>query len=294
MKNSIISGAYDLHTHSGPDLLPRKFDDFEMAQRVIASGMAGFAAKSHYFCTADRAKLANKFYPECDCIGTMWLNNSVGGLNPNAVDIAGRAGTKIIGMPTVDTETSIYKTFQMPPEKRAFWAAIIVEMKESGFEPTPVKISEDGKLVPAVYEILDIIAKYDMILATGHCAQQETRMLVKAARERKVERIIATHVSTASNFQDIDSQKEMVRSGAYMEHTVNSITSGKVDWEMMYGQIKAIGPDHVIISTDFGQPKNPYPDEGLLYFCERLQQEGMPDTEIRKLIVNNPIQLLKS
>lgn len=294
MDKSIISSAYDLHVHSGPDLLPRKFDDLEMAQRAIASGMAGFASKSHYFCTADRAKLANKLYPQCDCIGTMWLNNSVGGLNPNAVDLAGRAGTRIIGMPTVDTETSIYKTFQMPPEKRAFWATIIAEMKEEGFEPTPVKISEDGKLVPAVYEVLDIIAKYGMILATGHCAPQETRMLVKAAHERKVERIICTHVSAASVFQDIDSQKEMVRLGAYMEHTVNGITSGKVEWELMYGQIKAIGPDHVVISTDFGQPKNLYPDEGLLYFCERLQQEGMPDNEIRKLIVNNPVTLLKS
>lgn len=294
MNNSIISGAYDLHTHSGPDLLPRKFDDFDMAQRVIESGMAGYAAKSHYFCTTDRAKLVKKLYPACDCVGTMWLNNSVGGLNPYAVDLAGRAGTKIIGMPTVDTETSIYKTFQMAPEKRAFWATIIAEMKAEGFEPVPVKISEDGKLVPAIYEVLDIIAKYNMILATGHCTPPETRMLVKAARERKVERIICTHVSVASIFHDIDSQKELIKSGAYMEHCTNGITSGKVDWDMMYGQIKAIGPDHVIIATDLGQPKNRYPDEGLLDFCERLQKEGMPDTEIRKMIVDNPVRLLKS
>jgi sugar phosphate isomerase/epimerase len=294
MKNSILNGAYDLHIHTGPDLLPRKINDFEMAQRVINTGMAGFASKSHYFCTTDRAKLVKQLYPECDCIGTMWLNNSVGGLNPYAVDVAGRAGTKIIGMPTVDTETSIYKTFTMPPEKRPFWATIITDMKESGFEPTPVKISENGKLVPAVYEILDIIAKYNMILATGHYGPAETSLLVKAAYERKVERIICTHVSATSNFHDIDTQKEMVRLGAYMEHTVIGITTGKVDWDMMYNQIKTIGVDHVIISTDFGQPKNPYPDEGLLYICERLQQEGMPDNDIRKMIVNNPVQLLKS
>jgi len=294
MENSIISGAYDLHCHSGPDILTRKFDDFDMAQRVIDSGMGGFAPKSHYFCTADRAKMVNKLYPACNCVGTMWLNNSVGGLNPNAVDLAGRAGTKIIGMPTVDTETSIYKTFQMPPEKRAFWASIITEMKDEGFEPVPVKISEDGKLVPAVYEVLDIIAKYNMILATGHCTPPETRMLVKAAKERKVERIICTHVSVTSIFHDIDSQKEMLQSGAYMEHCTNGITSGKVDWDMMYGQIKAIGTDHVIISTDSGQPKNGYPDEELSGFCQRLQKEGMADNEIRKMIVNNPVNLLKS
>jgi hypothetical protein len=294
MDKSILSGAYDLHTHSGPDLMPRKFDDFEMAQRVIDCGMAGFAAKSHYFCTADRAKMVNKFYPACNCVGTMWLNNSVGGLNPYAVDMAGRAGTKIIGMPTVDTETSIYKTFQMPPEKRAFWASFITEMKEDGFEPVPVKISENGKLVPAVYEVLEIIAKYDMILATGHCTPQETRMLVKAAKEHKVDRIICTHVSATSTFQDIDSQKEMARLGAYMEHTTIGIIAKKVDWDVMYDQIRALGSDHVIICTDLGQPKNCYPDEALLNFCEKLQKEGMSEKEIRKLIVDNPNKLLKS
>lgn len=294
MDSSIISGAYDLHIHSGPDILPRKFDDLEMAQRVIDCGMAGFAAKSHYFCTTDRAKLANKLYPACHTVGTMWLNNSVGGLNPYAVDMAGRAGTKIIGMPTVDTESSIVKTFQMPPEKRAFWASIIVEMKEEGFEPQPVKISEDGKLVPAIYEILDIIAKYNMVLATGHVSPEEARMLVRAAHERRVERIICTHVSAASVFQDIDAQKELVKYGAYMEHTTQCFSSGKVAWDVMYSQIKAVGPAHVVISTDLGQAKNGYPDEGLLEFCGELEKEGMSDSDIRTMIVDNPTRLVKS
>ena len=41
MKDSIITGAYDLHVHPGPDVMPRKFDDFELAERVVDSGMAG-------------------------------------------------------------------------------------------------------------------------------------------------------------------------------------------------------------------------------------------------------------
>ena len=40
MKDSIITGAYDLHVHPGPDVMPRKFDDFELAERVVDSGMA--------------------------------------------------------------------------------------------------------------------------------------------------------------------------------------------------------------------------------------------------------------
>ena len=54
MKELII-GAYDLHMHPAPDVLPRKFDDLEMAKRAKESGMSGFAMKSHYFCTAERS-----------------------------------------------------------------------------------------------------------------------------------------------------------------------------------------------------------------------------------------------
>ena len=41
----LIKGAYDLHVHSAPDVLPRKTNDIEMAKRIRESGMAGYAIK---------------------------------------------------------------------------------------------------------------------------------------------------------------------------------------------------------------------------------------------------------
>ena len=63
MKN-FIEGAYDLHVHSAPDVLPRRMDDLEMAQRIMDAGMAGYAIKSHYFCTSERAELIRKAWQE--------------------------------------------------------------------------------------------------------------------------------------------------------------------------------------------------------------------------------------
>jgi len=293
MSSSIISGAYDLHVHSAPDCLPRKFDDLEMAQRVIDCGMAGFAIKSHYFCTADRAKIVKKLYPQCDAIGMMWLNNSVGGMNPIGVEMAGRAGTKIIGFPTVDTEASITKTFELPPEKRGYWSKIIIEMKEEGIDLKPVKVfDDDGKLVPAVYDILDIIAKYKMVLATGHLKPTETPILLKAAKEHGVERIIATHVSSTSNFHELEVQKELLGYGALLEHCTNGVTNGKVPYEVMLGQIQAMGPENCLLCTDLGQPKNRYPDEGLFDLCTRFVESGIPEDKVRMMIVDNPKRLI--
>src|SRR5207247_5227474 len=75
----LIAGAYDMHVHSGPDVMPRKFDDVLLAERVRDSGMAGFVIKSHYVCTADRAALIRQLYPDVHAYGGVVLNNAVGG-----------------------------------------------------------------------------------------------------------------------------------------------------------------------------------------------------------------------
>ena len=60
--DSLIKGAYDLHVHSAPDILPRLMDDLDMIGRIRESGMAGYVIKSHYFCTAERATLINTMH----------------------------------------------------------------------------------------------------------------------------------------------------------------------------------------------------------------------------------------
>lgn len=71
-------------------------DDLEMAQRIVACGMAGYAIKSHYFCTAERATLIKTLYPACGAVGTITLNSSVGGINPMAVEMGARGGARLV------------------------------------------------------------------------------------------------------------------------------------------------------------------------------------------------------
>ena len=103
----LLEGAFDTHIHSGPDVLPRKFEDFELARRFRDNKMGGFVLKSHYICTADRATLIRSAFPEVQAFGGLTLNNSVGGLNPLAVDIAGRLGNKVVWFPTVDSKNEL-------------------------------------------------------------------------------------------------------------------------------------------------------------------------------------------
>ncbi|GAB6108167.1 DUF6282 family protein [Fusibacter bizertensis] len=285
----LIEGAYDLHVHSAPDILPRKMDDIEMANRIVDSGMAGYAIKSHYFVTAERATLMNKLFPNCHTIGTITLNSSVGGINPTAVEMAARAGAKLVWFPTTDSVHEQAHVFSgNPNQKMPYWAKIMLDMKSDGIKiPTISLLNEDQTLKKEVLDVLSVIAKHDIILATGHCSHEETFALVKEAHSRGVKKIIITHVDFPSTFYSVEQQKELVSYGAYMEHCYTTFATGKVDFKVTVEQIKAIGPDHVVLGTDLGQPTALYPDEGLLEFATLLYNEGFTEEEIRKMTVDN-------
>jgi hypothetical protein len=291
--NALLKDAYDLHVHSAPDVLPRKMDDVEMAQRVIVAGMKGYAIKSHYFCTSERAQIIRKIFPSCNAIGTITLNSSVGGINPMAVEMAGRSGAKLVWFPTVDSEHELEHLANSPSEKLPYWAQIKEQMKAEGIISPTICILKNGKLMDEVFGVLDIIAKYNMILATSHVSKPEAFALVKAAKERKVERIIITHVDFPSTFYSIDEQKEFLKSGAFMEHCYTTPATGKVAWDTAIEQIRAIGPDRVVIGTDLGQSAGVFPDEGLALYAEKLLAQGFSESDVRAMIVKNPGSLVE-
>jgi hypothetical protein len=294
MSQSIISGAYDMHIHAGPDVLPRKRDCVELAKIMSDAGMAGTVVKNHYFTTSPWAKIANRLYPDFKVIGSITLNNSVGGMNPIAVDIAGRDGAKLVWFPTVDTPSAINDAEKLPEGKRPYWVSVLLELKADGVTLNPIKVlDENGKVLPEVVEVLDAIAKYDMILCTGHISVEEAFAVIKVAHERKVERIICTHCDSPLAFYEIEQQQELVRKyGAYMEHCLNGCTTGKVSWEVCLEQVKKVGCDHVIMSTDLGQVGRKDPNEGLLDFAEWMLKNGISETDVRRTIADNPKKLL--
>lgn len=290
----LIRGGYDLHVHSAPDVLPRKMDDIEMAKRIEESGMAGYAIKSHYFCTSERAQLIRQLFPACDAVGTMTLNSSVGGINPSAVEMAARSGAKLIWFPTCDSAHERAYVLSGKYKKQPYWATIVQEMAADGnAAPTVTVLDEKGGLTEEAWTVLRVMAKYNLILATSHMSHEETFALVKGAAEAGVKKIIITHADFPTTFYTVEEQKKLVDLGAYIEHCYTTWATGKVDLETSIEQIKAIGADHVILATDLGQKANIYPDEGMLAYATKLYEAGMSAEDVRRTTVYNPAALLK-
>jgi Family of unknown function (DUF6282) len=291
--DGLLVGAIDTHIHSAPDVLPRKFNDLELAQRFKARRMAGFVLKSHYICTADRATLVNQIVPEIQAFGAIALNNSVGGLNPLALDIAGRLGTRVVFLPSVDNANELENVSgQRDESKLPYWMSIAREMRALGIAGSWLNVTEDGAVTPATRQCLEIIAKHDMVLATSHIRPSEVLPVVNAAKEVGVQRIVITHPEFPTTLLSIPQQQELARLGVYFERCFTTPNTGKIAWEQVYANIRQVGPETTILATDLGQSNAPYPDEGLGMFAARLLDNGFSEAEVRPMVRDNAAQLL--
>src|SRR5215469_6859473 len=154
-----IRGGYDLQVHVAPDIIARRIDDLGLAKEFLAHGLKGFVLKSHYTSTAERARVVTAAVPGIQAFGAITLNHSVGGLNPVAVDIAGRSGAKIVWFPTVDAEN---ETAGLPTggnQKLPFWAEIQREISAMGIAPPRMTVLDaSGKISAGTRSCIELIA----------------------------------------------------------------------------------------------------------------------------------------
>lgn len=284
-----LQGAYDLHVHVEPDVIRRRIDDLDLAREFLARGLRGFLLKSHYTSTAERAKVVSKAAPGIAALGAITLNHAVGGLNPVAVEIAGRGGAKLVWMPTVDAENETAGLAGGAHKKLPFWAEIQRELSTMGISPPRITVLDaDGNITAAARTCMDLIARHDMILATGHLGPNEIYALVREARQMKLKKVLVTHAEFPSQNLSADQQRQLADMGACIEHCFTTMYTGKAPWETVLHAIRHVGPERCLISTDLGQPINPPVSEGLAMFAQRLLDSGFSKTEVRRMAVENP------
>ncbi len=290
-----IEGGYDLQVHVAPDVIARRIDDLDLAKEFLACGLKGFVLKSHYFPTAERAQVVTKAVPGIRAFGAIALNHSIGGLNPVAVELAGRSGCKIVWMPTVDAANETAGRPDGTKKHLPFWAKIQLELAVTGINPAPMTVlDEDGQLNSAARTCLELIHKYDMILATGHLGRHEILALVKTAKEIGLKRVMVTHAEFPSQSLSAAEQVQLADLGAIIEHCFTTMHTGKASWEGVFDAIRQVGPERCLLSTDLGQTINPAVSEGFAMFAQTLLDAGFTTTEIRRMSVTNAEALIDS
>jgi hypothetical protein len=271
----LLKGALDLHFHMDP-WTPDRVRGAGIAEvrAAQAQGMRGLVIKDHNEPTAPLAYHLRQVVSGLELYGGYVLNLPNGGVNPAGVEfmatqVRGEPG-RIVWMPAGDGEK---------------------EVRESKNPNGPfVLVSRNGELLPEVKQVISIIAKHGLVLASGHIAPEEALMVFREAKRQGVQHMIATHAFDLAGKMTIEQMQEAAKLGAFIEFDFrNTLEGGRTD------AIRKVGPQFCFISefwTKLTMPREYAGFEGVGAFAEAMRARGFTDRELEMMFKENPAKAL--
>jgi hypothetical protein len=283
---SPIEGMIDWHVHSSPDVFGRALDDFEIARKASEARMGALVLKNHVMETGARAYLARRVAPGLPVFGGIVLNGPYG-INPDAVQwmwrMEGGYG-RIVYLPTFDADNHV-KTFKDAPEG--------------------IKVVDaQGKVLPAVIEVMKICAKQNLVLCTGHSSAAEALALVKQAKDVGVKHVVVTHALFTVVNMTPEQMKQAAAMGAKIEIDFLGALMGPnahMGWMSHWKNVsvkdnaeavKAVGAEHFLMGSDLGQTGNPSHIDGMKAMVAGLKANGVTDAQIKMIARDNAAAML--
>lgn len=291
----LLKGAIDCHIHCAPHLSGRSVNVFDAVRQAAAAGMRAIGIMCNFQNTSGLAALVNDELGHLgvEAFGGLIMQPTAGGITLEAARTAisygygPGTGARFISLPTHHTRHVAMQEGRSP----AFLETTFF-VPESGIIPDPL---------PA---IMELCAAKDVVFDCGHVSGAEAVMLAAAAKRRGVARI-RTHCS-AYTPEEIAA---ITAHGAYAEFSFFGLTHATqvglthVDDEKhkiaannviqdFTPRIQAAG-DRAILSTDAGVYLLPPPVEAFREFLMLVESEGFSESEIRRMICDNPAELFK-
>lgn len=266
-----LKGVIDMHVHSNPDIRHRAYDDFELMEAAIRVGARAIVIKTHQGTTVDRAYLCNRHNEiihhgdnDFTMFGSVTLNRQMGGLNAAAVESGLKLGAKVIWLPTQSARNNLEK--------------------QKGDLSKAVEVIRDGKIVPELQDIFQLIKDFDVVLGTGHLSPEEIFRVVEAARNAGVRKIVVTHPEWWMVGMSLEDQVRLVQDyDTILEHCFAQPMGGgkyKSNLPLNLEAIQACGYKNVMVSTDGGQVENPFWEAALEQYIQYLADHGISEEQI--------------
>lgn len=277
-----LTGAADLHCHFGPDAhRERSVDALDAARDAAAAGHAAVVLKSHDSPTAQLAAIVDRVVTGVRVFGGVCCDREVGGVNPAAVETALRMGGKLVWLPTLtsrqDQLNGVGPALGIPGPGLA------------------VTDPESGELLPETHEVLDLVAEFDAVLATGHVTADEHHAVARAFGRRG--RLLVTHAMEELAGPDLSVAQcvELAELGATIELcalTCLGALATRPPAELA-AAARTIGVERCTLATDYGQKANVRPADGLAAFAAVLHAAGITEAGLRTMACANPGRLLR-
>jgi hypothetical protein len=143
--------------------------------------------------------------------------------------------------------------------------------------------------------VLDIVAKNDMVLASGHLHISETWLIFEEAKRRGVKRMVLTHPEeiVEASMNDV---KGIAAMGAFVEHSLCMFLEGckfkSCEPEDLSKLIDAAGIEQTILCSDLGQTGTFSPLDGFRRGIKLCMDLGYDDEEIQRMVSTNTARAL--
>jgi hypothetical protein len=225
--------------------------------------------------------------PGIEVFGGIVLNKAVGGINPDAVEwmhrVYGGRG-KVVWLPTFESDKHV-KTFGKP-------------------DAVGLVVAPNGKVTPEMEAVLKIIARENLLLATGHVHPEEVVAVTRRGRELGVKNILVTHGLTSVPGLTMAQAKEVAALGAVIEVCFLQFLAGpnaplpflthwtQIGAKQVAQAVKELGAKSLVISSDLGQSGNMTHPDGLEAAIAAMKREGISDADIDVMMRRNPARLL--
>lgn len=277
---SLPDGAIDIHVHAGPSFFTRRYDAIELAELMADHGVAGFVLKSHFGDTYVAATLASSRVPDVEVYSSVTLNSFVGGFNPTAVEHGIETGARFVWLPTFSA---------------ANFGPAVLDREFPFSNQALTATDEAGRLKDEVRDVLETIGAADrqIVLGNGHLSRAETYAVFDAMEDMGLDvPYLITHADFEFMGLSVDDQIELADRGAVIEKCYLPVVRGDVTIDDVAESVRAIGPDHCVLSTDHGQPTNQSPPDAFAAYVDALRDAGVDDDTVEQMAVTGPRSLL--
>jgi Family of unknown function (DUF6282) len=211
--------------------------------------------------------------------GGICCDREVGGVNPAAVETALRIDAKIVWLPTLtsrqDQLNGVAERLGIPG-------------------PGLSVVDADGSLSSETRAVLDLVAEFDAVLATGHVTWEEHLAVAKEFGRRG--KVLVTHAmeELAGPNLTVEQCVELADLGATIELCALTCLGALATRppSAIASAVRTIGAERCTLATDYGQKANVPPAEGFQLFADTLFAEGLAEGEIRRMAGDKPRALL--
>lgn len=287
--DALLVGAIDPHVHAAPSPYPRRVSIADAAADAASAGFGAIVVKSHHHSMqTDVLALRAVDALPIDVHAGIALNEHVGGLNPAAVELTLGLGGRVVWFPTISSQAHI--DFHSAHDMTGFPTATV---RLRPVQPISI-LAADGGVKPEVRDILHLIAEHDAVMASGHLDADQLDVLIGAARDAGVRRIVVNHPIFIVGASP-ERTAEWARAGVYIEHSVvmfESATTEPFPLEQLIAYIEAAGVGRTVLGSDLGQEDNPLPVTGYRRLLRRLLDAGLAPDDLSSMVRANPRELL--